>query len=760
MVIDMDFCSLLDRMITRGRAFYFKARILTRPFMSTDNKPIILYPREYNLRGGEARSSVKGITHDGELVTIKLRVDGAIHTLEAAPSISSFAKTSMMESKQSCLASPDNGPQKPMGILIFIRCSLEENPRDPDKNYPTYYTSRWAYVLRTGHQPLTSDFRGDLPFIGMGRVVIDKRNRQIQTAKENMARLQRDKPEGWEDAYRRNEAILKDYRSFDYHLYGYLTEQESVFADEDEDALVAWMDKVMGNPEDNANHGIFFRIETEQDVIIKELVREAFPIYDTVFRRYQNGSELLNFFKTTNPDLMGVGRFSYRVMPIIKFAGKKIFKDSLKTQSDFEELEQTFYVNDEPLAMPLAVRIDKLDNKELLINKIHKTGASLGHPALLDISGHRVLRFDGVVEEQAPLFENLSDMLLMASGLEQGGSLQLATWYPAHAIDPESIVLPHEPLLNPMVHEDSAAALTPGFEAQTPLTHLVSVLDRVPDPEPSLSSIIEPSPRVQREPLIDDTIAPAVITDQESVAGVSSLDALSEFTLDEEIDLADAAPGALDGLMDVIDEATEGSADGGEIESEEPSLFGSQPLNFDEVTATVFDGVAKTAEESIPSGDLDHSDVNSQPDDANSLDSDIATEDEIHVGSLDSIMKTPVDDHPHDLNEPINPAHSAHIDSFSTWEEESTSAQGQGDDLSAWMDEDELVEGLNESPDAYSDETEADTPTVVTSPASEPVAPPVTPMPAGQNRVPTPEKPATSGKKGGLASFVRSRQQK
>jgi hypothetical protein len=730
--------------------------------MSTDNKPIILYPREYNLRGGEARSSVKGITHDGELVTIKLRVDGAIHSLEAAPSISSFAKTSMMESKQSCLASPDNSPQKPMGILIFIRCSLEENPRDPDKNYPIYYTSRWAHVLRTGHQPLTADFRGDLPFIGVGRVVIDKRNRQIQTAKENMARLQRDKPEGWEDAYRRNEAILKDYRSFDYHLYGYLTEQESVFSDEDEDALVAWMDKVMGNPEDNANHGILFRIETEQDVIIKELVREAFPIYDTVFRRYQNGSELLNFFKTTNPDLMGVGRFSYRVMPIIKFAGKKIFKDSLKTQSNFEELEQTFYVNDEPLAMPLAVRIDKLDNKELLINKIHKSGASLGHPALLDISGHRALRFDGVVEEQAPLFENLSDMLLMASGLEQGGSLQLAAWYPVRAIDPESIELPHGPLPTPMVHESRTAVLIPELEPKTLATHLESVPDRVLEPraENGLSSAFEASPRVQQEILIDDSIAPAVIISQESAAGMGELDALSEITLDEEAGAADAPPGSLDGLLDVIDDSTEDSDGIGDIESEEPSLFGSQPLNFDEVTAPVIDGGAQIIEESAHSADHDPVNMDSRPGDLNSLDSGVAIEDEIYVGSLDSIMETAVDDHPHDLNEPNNPSDSAHAGSFSTWEDESTPAEGQGDDLSAWMDEDELVEGLNESPDAYSDETEADTPTVVTSPASEPVSPPVTPMPAGQIIASTAEKPAASGKKGGLASFVRSRQQK
>ena len=739
--------------------------------MITDNKPIILYPREYNLRGGDARSSVKGITHDGELVTIKLRVDGAIHTVEAIPSISSFAKTSTIESRQSCLASLDNGPQKPMGILIFIRCDLEENPRDPDKNYPVYYTSRWAYVLRTGHQPLTADFRGDLPFIGTGRVVIDKRNRQILTAKENMARLEKNQPEGWREAFARNEAILKDYRSYDYHLYGYLTEQESIFADEDESALVAWMDKVMGPPEENAHNGIFFRIEIDDGVVIKELVREVFPIYDTVFRRHQNGAELLSYFKSSNPDLNGIERFNYRVMPLIRFAGKKIFKDSLRSQSDFDELEQTYYLRDEPLVMPLAVRIDRLDNKDLLINKIHKTGPSLGLPALLDISGKRGLRFEGESLDAPLVFENRDSLNLMSSGLAGGGSLSMASWYSPVPIDPASVMTSHH------TAEGEVHLFTPTVADDTPSCDDVNAFTI--DPPPSSTIVPDDKPTA-----VNDTVEPEIAAmpecDEDEAHSVEP--AMAESLLDTE-DLraeamADADAEAQDihsgSILDMAESLSDDLGGSGEETGDDSSLFGSTPISFEHFSQEdesaeqpacelSDDQLTQIPETTVIEVKADGKASVQEPETVIDPPSSNNGEEQ-YLTSLDDILKASDQEGPVSPENPLADNElEAILPAWDAVEDALAAEQEPVDDSDAWMDDDELVEVLSESPDAYSDETEADSPTVIDTPSSEPKIPtPATPSIAVASTVSTvaDESPQAKPKKGGLASFVRARQQK
>ncbi len=727
--------------------------------MSTDNKPIILYPREYNLRGGDARSSVKGITHDGELVTIKLRVDGAIHTVEAIPSISSFAKTSTLESRQSCLASPDNSPQKPMGILIFIRCDLEENPRDPDKNYPIYYTSRWAYVLRTGHQPLTADFRGDLPFIGLGRVVIDKRNRQIQSAKDNMLRLEKDQPEGWREAYARNEAIVKDYRSYDYHLYGYLTEQESVFADEDESALIGWMDRVMGNPEENAHHGVLFRIEVDEGVIVKELARELFPIFDTVFRRFQNGAELLSFFKSSNPDLLGIGRFNYRVMPLVRFAGKKIFKDSIRSQADFDELEQTYYLRDEPIVMPLAVRIDRLENKDLLINKIHKTGPSLGNPTLLDITGRCKLRFEGQAEEETPVFHNATDLRLIGAGLIHGGGLALASWYSADIVDPESIA--------PLIQQPAAEA-SGHFIARTE-----SLL-----PAENQVTLEQPDTKSLNEEHADNDNAASMIPDGEEESALMT-ESLSEPILAtfEEIQLG-TPPVSPDQSSEVLQEDAEESLSILEREEElvsaapsadeegAESLFGSMPISFQHFSTAGNESPAQKVLSEVGGQDEGRSDSVVELTDSTGELSEVS--DIVETTSFDNETLSSLEDILNRSEALTSP--SADIETETTlpaWDavedavaEELEALADESSELDAWMDEEELEEVLKESPDAYSEETEGDNPTAVQVNQEPPavgqavIAPDLIPAPSESPSEPT--KP----KKGGLASFVRSRQQK
>lgn len=144
--------------------------------MSSESKIIILYPRTYNQRGVESLHSVEGLTHDGRLVNIKLRVQGNVRMAEATPSISRFAKRDIRESKLSCLASEDNGPNNPSGILVFTDCEEDTNNRKSVVSY----ISRWAQILRSGHNAGAYGSSGDLPFIGLGRLFIDKETKKIK----------------------------------------------------------------------------------------------------------------------------------------------------------------------------------------------------------------------------------------------------------------------------------------------------------------------------------------------------------------------------------------------------------------------------------------------------------------------------------------------------------------------------------------------------------------------------------------------------
>lgn len=423
-------------------------------------KTVILYPHEYNLRGGDSKGSVKGVTHDGRLVNIKLRVTGNVRNTEAIPSISSFSKTTLFESKMSCLASPNNSPSNPLGILIFTDCEPEK-ARDPDPVYSTYYISRWAQILRNGHTPWDGT-DCDLPFIGLGRLVIDRQSKAIRDAKESIAFLQQERPPEWQEAIRRNEAIIADFKAFDYFVYGYFAQKESRFDLHDQDGLVGWMNTQLGDGMTSTNKGFLIRLESK-GAIIREAVAELFPIYLRTFQRPQNGSELLAYFRKLHPELDSFEDGVLRVIPMIKVAGKKIFKDSITSPSVFSRLEETYYLQGSPIVFPLAVKIDRLENRERLVNKIHLMGPSVGDPYLLSKGGEADLKYFG--ETQATGMDATSEGVVIRAGLSASGSLQMSTWYSPKVV--QEALIPHraQPMTLPPRGIGGEAPETPGVSS-------------------------------------------------------------------------------------------------------------------------------------------------------------------------------------------------------------------------------------------------------------------------------------------------------
>jgi hypothetical protein len=629
--------------------------------MTTANNTIILYPREYNLRGGDAKASVKGITHEGELVNIKLRISGNVKNPDAVSSISALAKTSMVESNHSCLSSPDNGPDNPMGVLLFMHCEAEK-ARDQDPEYSEYYISRWVQVLRSGHKLMTEGDYSNGLFIGTARIVIDKQSLIIKRARESIKKLTQSKSGEWEEAIQRNEAILNDFKSYDYFLYGYMDHAEQLFDLDDEAAMATWMDSSMGDPVFNHINGIFIRVEQKDGAIIQELVQEMFPIYLKDLCRYQNSMELIEYFKSKNPEIGGIDGARYRVMPMVKFPGKKVFRDSLlASQPAFQKMEETYYVGGLAQVFPIAAKVDRMDMGAIYLGKVHLLGPSMGNPVLLCTT----VAPKAYASEEAPEITSPATKqgpLLISEQITQDKSIALADWNSPIACCAQ---LPAEtaPVSakndEPIITEANPCAIEPEQEALqlAPASTLIS-----PPEQPSVFYGINDDER-QEEPEDSDSTTPAEMK----------------------------IPGAQEDLLfdyeDMSEEAKSGSQEASENGDDEgPSLFGSKSLSFDHLT------------HDRPVPEISHKAT------------DIQQKAEI-THQVELMTKGPpevvTDDH-----EPLGRQLTENLDvdtDFFADEAEITPVEAATeDDFDPWMDEDDLAKRLDEAPDAYSEETESD----------------------------------------------------
>jgi hypothetical protein len=676
--------------------------------MTTANNTIILYPREYNLRGGDAKASVKGITHDGELVNIKLRISGNVKNPDAVSSISALAKTSMVESNHSCLSSPENGPDNPMGVLLFMHCEAEK-ARDPDPEYSEYYISRWVQVLRSGHKTIAEGDYSNGLFIGTARIVIDKQSLIIKRARESIKKLTQSKVGEWEDAVLRNEAILNDFKSYDYFLYGYMDHSEQFFDLDDEASMAAWMDSSMGDPVFNHFNGIFIRVEQKDGAIIQELVQEMFPIYLKDLCRYQHAMELIEYFKSKNPEIDGIEGARYRVMPMVKFPGKKVFRDSLlASQAAFQKMEETYYVGGVAQVFPIAAKVDRMDMGAIFLSKVHLLGPSMGPPVLLGTTVapqayvcEEVEQVTGPTTPQAPL--------LISEQITQDKSISLADWYSPVACNAQLPVSGEESVIElPKIDEPFAAPASPGTIEMRP-----EVLSNEPA-HPIISSLTQSD--VLNE-MSDDNTGEAV--------GEPNLTQASEMQsqLAQEDLLFD--------YENLTEEERKGSQDLSNDEG--PSLFGSKPLSFDHLKGGNI--ATETGHKAL---EIKHQiDITQQAELVAQRPQEVATD-------TNETIATQLDIE--DISEANFFADEAPVPPTDAVTDE---------EFDPWMDEEDLAKKLDEAPDAYSEETELNSLAVI---AEDKVVIPAINSDIheeiAQDALPT---PPSAPRKGGLASFMKNR---
>lgn len=174
--------------------------------MNKGVEKLILYPREYNKRGESSLHSVLGVTQDGELVNVKLRISDEFSNVRNAPSIQEFSRTDR-KAKSPAIASPDNSPSNPEGIILFTGAFFEKEDRQ--KGVKSYIAS-WAHVLR-------EDSDSGEPHLGIGRIKVKKDNTMVhRNIKKKLS------GNVTEDERKSLLSRLEDPKSFDYSLILYL----------------------------------------------------------------------------------------------------------------------------------------------------------------------------------------------------------------------------------------------------------------------------------------------------------------------------------------------------------------------------------------------------------------------------------------------------------------------------------------------------------------------------------------------------------
>jgi len=125
---------------------------------------IVLYPREYMVDGNAEHHHVRGITRDGRIVNVRLKIeDEYLNSLKNAsekmvPRLSEFARTDL-KAPRPCLSSEDNSPEHREGVLLFSKAHAVNDEE-------TDYVAGWAVVLAE-----TADHPD--PMFALGRMQID-----------------------------------------------------------------------------------------------------------------------------------------------------------------------------------------------------------------------------------------------------------------------------------------------------------------------------------------------------------------------------------------------------------------------------------------------------------------------------------------------------------------------------------------------------------------------------------------------------------
>lgn len=373
---------------------------------------IILYPRSYNKRGDESLHSVQGVTAQGEEVNVKLRIPSNAKILGAKPSISEFARDDY-GAKNVCIATPDNGPNNPGGMLLFTGCE----PDGENRKGLTSYIARWAHRL-------VADREAPAPIQGIGRIDVAEMTSKNKGILTDIKALNEAKPNGWQERVSILEAQLRNAVDFQYQLRMYRTEETRVFSLLDKEAWETHFTALIdGRKVSGGFTGVFVRIRLEGGKYLPEVASEMVPLWMTK-GRYQTGAEVLDWLYRKNPELPGLGDDAQIVLvPVDCHTAGAVFRKHYGALDRYNRLRQQYYPGDRPEVCQLVASQSLHDGEPMLL-RVHSLTGPLGSPTKLDENGRLTSLMVG---EEMPVIPQAD--VAVEAGLNGFAPIAFPAWF-------------------------------------------------------------------------------------------------------------------------------------------------------------------------------------------------------------------------------------------------------------------------------------------------------------------------------------------
>lgn len=378
--------------------------------MTYDN--LILYPRTYNKRGDESLHSVQGVTATGEDVNVKLRIPANAKIIGPKPSIAEFARDDY-GAKNVCIATPDNGPDNPGGILLFTGCEPDGENR---KGMPSYI-ARWAHRL-------AADAEAPAPIQGIGRIHVIESTSKNRGLQLDIEALTDSKPQGWEERVRSIQAQLCNAVDFQYQLRMYRSLETAEFPLSEKEAWERHFRSIIDERKvPGGLSGVFIRIRLDTGKFLPEVESEMVPLWISK-ARFQTGSEVLEWLHRQNPELPGLGPDARIVLlPIDCHTAGGVFRKHYGVAERYHRLRQQYYPGGRPEVCQLIASQSFHDGEPLLL-RVHPLTGPLASPMKLDsIGGISAL----MVGEELPVAP-LADVAVEA-GLNGFAPLLFPAWF-------------------------------------------------------------------------------------------------------------------------------------------------------------------------------------------------------------------------------------------------------------------------------------------------------------------------------------------
>jgi hypothetical protein len=391
------------------------------------DETIVLYPRSYNKRGEERLHSVQGVTLDGREVNVKLRVDETMLGKETTPSIAEFSREDV-KAKTPCLATPNNGPDSREGMLLFTGCEVEGENR---KGIPTFI-ARWAYVLASHSEAQT-------PVYGLGRVVMLADSQATKSIQQELADLEKLKPEGWEAIAERKRLTLGDAMQFSYFGQLYQDKEEEAFAINNRQPLVAFADRVFtGYTRGGVVGGLLIRLQDESGAFIPGFSVEVFPRWIRQ-NTYQAAADVMKFFfRSFDQRSPGDVAHTITAMPIMRYSCGPSFKNyyfQKDPEASLLKIKKRYLINNEPTVSMIAFTLSKREESgDRFMLKYFPLSNPLCSVATIGEKAQATQPTNEVVHQHQ---ESVDHSLRPIVGLSSCPALAFAAWYQPAFIEPQ-----------------------------------------------------------------------------------------------------------------------------------------------------------------------------------------------------------------------------------------------------------------------------------------------------------------------------------